>query len=75
MILIYKAAAKCRQYFKNQSLSSINRYPAETKEVGEGEASELYIFKAYLVLVAVVHKILWLPIEIASSLVDGVIQL
>ena len=73
MILIYKVVAKYRQYCQNPNLSSINRYPAETREVGKGKASELYIFKVYLVLVVAVHKILWLPIEIASSLVDGVI--
>lgn len=55
--------------------STINQFSKEGKELEEGKRHKLCVFKIYLVLVAIVHKILLLPIEISSSLADGVIQL
>lgn len=55
--------------------STINRFSEEEKELEKGKRHKLCVFKIHLVLVAIVHKILLLPIEISSSLADGVIQL
>lgn len=42
------------------------------KSLEKGTKSKLCIFKIHLVLVATVHKIILLPIEISSSLADSV---